>query len=222
MSITEDVQKLEPGNLVELFELDATEIGGDILRFHGYLHESTITWQGLEYEPWPIEVSGFEITSDSKQATPSLSVGNVDGSIGAMAIYLNDLVGAKLTRRRTLAKYLDGQPEADPEEQFAPDIWFVEVKTHHDKELITWELKSALDLQDVMLPRRVIVQNLCAWAYRSADCGYTGPAVADFRDRPTNDPSKDMCSKSVTGCKLRFGNGNLPFGGFPSATLTRT
>lgn len=35
-TITGDVQTLEPGALVELFEVDSTAISGDILRFHGY------------------------------------------------------------------------------------------------------------------------------------------------------------------------------------------
>ena len=34
--ITSEIQGLAPGELVQLFELDATQIGGDVLRFHGY------------------------------------------------------------------------------------------------------------------------------------------------------------------------------------------
>lgn len=221
MSIASDVQTLQPGALVELYELDATDLGGDVLRFHGYPSTGPITWQGKEYTPWPIQAEGFEITGEGQQPTPTLSVSNIDGSIGALALYLNDIVGAKLTRHRTLAKYLDGMPEADPEERFMPDVWYIEQKTSHDKEVITWEMRSALDLSDVFLPRRVIISNLCSWQYRDANCGYTGPAVADIDDNPTDDPSRDNCSKSVSGCKLRYGNGPLRFGGFPSASLTR-
>lgn len=35
MTIEADIQKLEPGALIELFELDMTSLSGDILRFHG-------------------------------------------------------------------------------------------------------------------------------------------------------------------------------------------
>ncbi len=221
MGTSADVQKLEPGNMVELFELDSTTLGGDVVLFHGYAQEGPIRWQGREFTPWPIEVEGFEITGKGQQPSPTLRVANIDGTIGALAIYLDDLVGAKLTRHRTLSKYLDGMPDADPEERFMPDIWYIEQKTYQDKEIIEWEMKSALDLSGVFLPRRVIISNLCPWKYRGADCGYTGPAVADVDNNPTDDPSKDNCSKSVTGCKLRNGNGTLPFGGFPSASLTR-
>lgn len=55
--ITADIQKLEPGELVALYELDASEIGGDVLRFHGYA-QGPIWWQGNEYSPWAIEATG--------------------------------------------------------------------------------------------------------------------------------------------------------------------
>ena len=42
--ITYDVQTLEPGALVELLELDATGIGGDLLRFHGYTQVGSVWW----------------------------------------------------------------------------------------------------------------------------------------------------------------------------------
>ncbi len=55
MTITADIQGLEPGARVELFELDTTMIsGGSLLRFHGYQQASTIYWQGNQYTPWPI------------------------------------------------------------------------------------------------------------------------------------------------------------------------
>ncbi|MDB0543362.1 phage minor tail protein L, partial [Ralstonia solanacearum] len=42
MKITADIQRLEPGALVELFELDATAVGGDMRRFHGYAQVGSI------------------------------------------------------------------------------------------------------------------------------------------------------------------------------------
>lgn len=53
-TIKGDIQTLEPGALVELFEIDATDISGDVLRFHGYTQLGVIYWQGDEYSPWPI------------------------------------------------------------------------------------------------------------------------------------------------------------------------
>lgn len=36
MSLIRDIQLLEPGNEVLLFELDGSDYGADVLRFHGH------------------------------------------------------------------------------------------------------------------------------------------------------------------------------------------
>lgn len=43
-TIKGDIQQLEPGTLVELFEVDATAISGDVLRFHGYTQLGSMWW----------------------------------------------------------------------------------------------------------------------------------------------------------------------------------
>jgi lambda family phage minor tail protein L len=227
--VTNDAQKLEPGGLVELFELDATRIGGQLALFHGHMHVGTVTWKGQQYAPWPITAEGFEVSGAGKQPTPALRVGNVDGSISALCIALGDLVGAQITRRRTLTKYLDainfpdGNPSADPDEEFPPETWLIERKSHEDSEFVEFELSSPLDFDGEQLPRRQIIPNLCVSQYRGSECGYVGGPCADVNDVPTDDPSKDRCSQSLRGCKLRFGANNpLPYGGFPAAGLIRT
>lgn len=220
--ITEDVQKLEVGEIIELFEVDATTLGGEIYRFHGYASESVITWQGLEYSPWPLEAKGFAMSGSGRMPTPSLSLGNVGGFITALVVFFNDLVGSTVIRRRTLGKYLDGRPEADPTEEFPPEYWYIEMKSGEDSEKVMFELSCALNFQGVQLPRRQIVANNCPWRYRGADCGYNGPPVATEYDIITTDAALDKCGKRVNSCKLRFGpDAPLPYGGFPAASLTR-
>lgn len=228
--ITADIQGLEPGARVELFELDATAIsGGNLLRFHGYQQVGSIWWQGNEYTAWPIRAQGFAKTSEGQQPTPTLAVGNVDGSISALCILFDDLVGAKLTRHVTLGQYLDaanfagGNPSADPDQEFPPDIWFVEQKTSETNEVVEFELSSALDFQNAMLPRRQIIANLCPFAYRGPYCGYAGAAMFDANDTATTNPALDTCPKTLTGCKKRFGATSvLNFGGFPAAALIQS
>lgn len=220
--ITADVQTLEVGEVVELFEVDALGIGLELYRFHGYGQEGNITWQGVEYTPWPIQASGFEMTSQGRMPTPTLTLGNVGGFITALCLFGDDMVGAKVTRHRTLGKYLDGQPEADPTEEFPQDIWFIEQKTGEDSERVQFELSSSLNFNGVQLPRRQIIANNCPWGYRSAECGYFGPPVADEFDIITTDAARDKCGKRVKSCKLRFGEtGELSYGGFAAAGLTR-
>ncbi|MGR9579931.1 phage minor tail protein L [Pandoraea sputorum] len=233
MTIRADIQTLEPGALIELFELDATGQGGEVERFHGHTQVGPIWWQGHEFSPWAIQVEGFARSGDSQQPTPTLTVGNIGGSITALCLYLDDMVGAKLTRMRTLGQYLDaanfpeGNPTADPDEQLPPELWYVNQKTEETNESVTFELASALDFNGEQLPRRQIVANVCTWltigGYRGPYCGYTGAAYFDKDDNPVADPSLDKCGGRLSSCKCRFGQNNeLPYGGFPAADLVRT
>lgn len=220
MTLSVDVQKLDLGSVVTLYVLDAESVGAEVYRFHNHDSEP-IYFQGYRYDPWPIEASGFEM-SGSSVPTPRLKLGNVGGFITALCLQFDDLVGTRLTRKRTLAKYLDGYPEEDPDEEFSPELWFVEQKLGESSEVVEFELASAMDFQGVVLPRRQVIANYCPWRYRGVECGYTGGPVADEFDIITTDASKDKCSKRLSGCYLRFGRDNpIPFGGFPAAGLTR-
>lgn len=232
MSLLADIQTLEPGARVRLFELDATVLGADSLLFHPHLQTNPIVWQGQVYDPWPVEATGFERTSD-QPPTPRLRVGNINGSITALCLLFDDLVGARLILRRTLVQYLDavnfsgGNSRADPNEHFPDEIWFIERKVSEDDEVVEFELATAADLNGEQLPGRQIIAGTCGWivrgGYRGSYCGYNGPPVADINDNPTSDPSQDVCGGKVRSCKLRFGvNEPLPYGGFPAAGLLRT
>lgn len=240
MTITYDVQTLEPGEKVVLYELNSESIGGDILYFHGYQKTGSIWWQGKEYTPWAIQVDGFAKTGDGQQPTPTMQVGNigldadgnpVPGWISAMCILLDDLVGSKLTRHVTLGKYLDavnfpeGNPSADPTQEFPPEVYYVEQKTEEDNESVKFTLTTALDFNNVQLPRRQIVNNSCSWlrigGYRGSYCGYTGSAMFDEDGNVVSDPSLDRCGGRLSDCKKRFGQYEiLNYGSFPAANLS--
>lgn len=249
MPITTDIQKLEPGRLIELYELDAQTLGADSLYFHGYPQAGTITWQGKSYLPWSITSEGFKRTSEGQQASPSVTVGNigedeegnpVQGIISSLCLEFQDLVGARIVRHRTLSKYLDainfpeGNPTADPAEELPPEIWLIEQKTNENPEAVTFTLSSLIDFDTMQLPGRQIVASICPWlwkgGYRGPYCNYTGSAYFDKDDNPVADPSLDRCGGRVSSCKLRFaaeqGVENIDaavinFGGFPSSDRIR-
>lgn len=230
MTIQADSQLLEPGCRVTLLKLDMSEADPEagFLYFHGHERTGPIVWQGITYEPWPFEIDGLEKTGD-RPPTPTLSAGNIGQALTALCLQFDDLVGAVLTIKSTLSKYLDatnfpgGNPTADPGEHFPDEIWFLERKEYEDFRIVKWSLSSALDFNGINLPSRMIVANQCAWMYRSAECSYAGGPVAKYDDTPTSDPSLDKCSRRVSGCKLRFGEDNpLPFGSFPAAGLMRS
>lgn len=226
MTITADIQSLSPDATIELFVLDATNyVGGTISRFHCGTNALTqpIVWQGNTYSPLPIEASGFDITTTGTLPRPKIKVANIGGLFSALAAQNDDLVGCKVTRKRTFSKYLDVVNFAggvnvleDPNQHFPDDVWFVEQKTSENRFIVEWELASVFDLQGVMLPNRQVIQDSCPWRYRGAECGYTGTAYFDLADVPTT-LAGDFCAKHLSSCKVRFPNAELPFGGFPGA-----
>lgn len=230
MTIETDIQKLEPGSIVELFELDLTPFGSDLLRFHAGTNGllSNVTWDGNVYTAFPVAASGFEFTGQGQAPRPKLMVSNVAGAITALVLQYSDLVGAKVTRRRTLVKYLDavnfsaGNPTADPTAEFPADIFYIDRKSVETNEIVEFELAPAMDITGVMLPRRQIIQNICPWKYRGSECGYTGTSYFDVNDETVGTLGADVCGKRLTSCKVRFGQyAELPYGGFPVAGLFR-
>ncbi|TIE21205.1 phage minor tail protein L [Stenotrophomonas maltophilia] len=118
-------------------------------------------------------------------------------------------------------------PTADPNEHFPDEIWFIERKVAETKEMVEFELATAIDLNGEVLPGRQIMSNVCTWllrgGYRGPYCSYTGSAYFDINDNPVDDPGQDVCAGLVRSCKRRFGENNeLPYGGFPAAGLVRT
>ncbi len=110
MGIKADIQSLSPGAIIELFEIDATNfVGGTVSYFHAGTNaiRKPIVWRGITYSPLPIDASGFDINTKGTLPRPKLKVANVGGLFSALAAENDDLVGCKITRRRTMAKYLD-------------------------------------------------------------------------------------------------------------------
>ncbi|MDR9847013.1 phage minor tail protein L [Herbaspirillum huttiense] len=225
MSIKSEIQKLAPSALIELFILDATKLpGGGLMRFHAGTNklQQPVIWQGQEYMPLPIEAEGFEMNTRGTLPRPKIRVANVNGMFSAQVTSLDDLVRAKVIRKRTYARFLDavnfpdGNPTADPTQSLPDEVWYVERKTTENRYLIEWELASAFDLQGVQCPSWQIIQNSCSWRYRGPECGYAGAPMD--RNNQWTTPANDTCPKNMAGCRARHGNGELPFGGFPGAT----
>jgi phage-related protein len=104
-----EIQKLSPSSIIELYEIDASNIGGDIYRFHSGKNglTSDVVWAGQTYSAFPIEVSGFEWNGKGQLPRPKVNVGNALGTISALVLTYQDLIGCKFTRIRTLQKFLD-------------------------------------------------------------------------------------------------------------------
>lgn len=230
-AISSEIQSLSPSSVIELFILDLTALGGDTFRFHAGTNSlnANVVWQGDTYIRFPVQVTGFDINGSGQLPRPKITVSNVMGTITTLILAYTDLLGAKVVRRRTLAKYLDAvnfdggvNLTEDPTADYPDDLYYVDRKSSENKDTVEFELASPMDLVGVMLPRRQIVQNLCPWIYRGPECGYTGTVYFDANDNSTSVSTQDVCGKRLTSCRLRFGtNKPLPFGGFPGCGTYR-
>jgi lambda family phage minor tail protein L len=226
-SIQEQLQSLEPSAIIELFQLQLTAaVNGIDTTF--YYHAGTnelsadIVFNQITYTAFPIEVEGFEVTGKGALPRPTMRVANANNSISGLLVLYNPLQ-AKVTRIRTCKKFLDavnfsdGNATADSTAKFEDEIWYIDRVANENPELVEFELTSKLDLTNLALPRRQVLEH-CPWKYRGAECGYTGKNYFDINDRAT-DAANDQCGKRYTSCALRFTSGLLPFGGFPGARL---
>ena len=233
-SAYEELAKLSPSAIIELFELhlDNTLHGStDVYRFHAGANaaiDGNVVFNGNTYTRLPIKAEGFEATNTGTLPRPTLVISNLDGTMTTLLLLVNattagnDLGGAEVRRIRTLKKFLDGESTADPNAKFPDERWFIDRKANESRDSVTFELASKFDLAGQKLPKRQIVANVCQWVYRSSECSYTGSNYFDVNGNTVSTLAADVCGKRVESCKLRFGsNGELPFGSFPGAGLTK-
>ena len=108
-----ELQKINPSNIVELFQLELiTAIHGSNTKY--YFHNGTNTngnnnliFNNIEYTKMPIEADGFEFNG-KQTPRPRLRISNILGTFTTILLTLpQGLEGAKVTRIRTLARYVD-------------------------------------------------------------------------------------------------------------------
>ena len=116
---TSALQEINPGSIIELFTIELnTALHGSntIYRFHNGANmnaDGEVVWAGNSYLRFPIECTGFEFGSTGTLPRPTIAISNIFGTITAIMQDINtttvgnDLNGAKFTRIRTLARFLD-------------------------------------------------------------------------------------------------------------------
>ena len=112
--VTSALQGIAPGALIELFQLELNVAQHGVAETY-YFHAGTndngygnVTWNGQAYVALPIEVEGFEYSGQGTLPRPKMRISNLMGTITALILTLPEgLEGAKLTRIRTLARFID-------------------------------------------------------------------------------------------------------------------
>lgn len=215
-----DLQAVAPSAIIELFELQLDVLNhgvSETYRFHAGTSlnaNGELVWNGNSYLRFPVEADGFEYNGQGQLPRPKIRVSNILGTITAILLGLpSGLERAKVTRIRTLARYIDavnfpgnvnpyGTP--DPTAEFPREIYYIDRKTTENRELVEFELAAAFDLTGVRAPKRQCISSICQWVYRSAECSYTAAAYYDANDRPVGSAGEDVCGKRLSSCEVRF------------------
>ncbi|GEP11116.1 phage minor tail protein L [Methylobacterium gnaphalii] len=233
-------QSLTPGDLIHLYLIDLSPIGVNqqYAFTPGTPRTSAVYFRGVPYAARDVKCDGFEMTGQGAMPQPTISVTNVGRVMSSAAILYDDLVGARLVRTRTYRQFLDDGETPDGNAAYSQDIYLFDQKTEHTKRQISWTLAAAMDQEGVMLPKRLILRDVCLKKYRrpilnetggfvgydysKVECPYAGAQAYDADGNPTT-PDKDTPSRHVaTCCKARFGAAaQLPFGGFPGVGRVR-
>jgi lambda family phage minor tail protein L len=228
-SIQEQLQSLEPSAIIELFQLELTEAVNGVDQtyyYHAGTNELTadVVFNGLTYAATAIQIDGFATATKGVLPRPTMRIANISNAISALLLLYNPLQ-AKVTRIQTCKKFLDAvnftggtNATADPTAKFEDQIYYIDRVASENPMMVEFELASKLDLINVALPGRQVLEH-CPWVYREdSTCGYKGKKFFDINNNSTTE-ANDVCGKRYTSCTLRFPEGDLPFGGFPGARL---
>lgn len=240
VGIDEHVQAAGLDERIELFDIDASAINGEVyhitpMAFATPDTPAAVIWGGVTYSPIPMETSGWEVSGKGTLPTPTIKVANVNLAFSALTIAYGDLLGAIVTRHRTFRRYLDGEVDADPTVELPRDVYTINRKSAQNKIFVEWELAPAMDQEGRLLPGRPVLQGACTHIYRrydsdaaafnydNATCPYTGTNYFDFNGDAVTDPALDVASKRLgTCCKKRFTNLPLPTRAFPGVARLRS
>jgi lambda family phage minor tail protein L len=203
--LNREIFSLSPSSLITLFEIDISDIGFDrgifsqgevdlgintVFRFHNNvkLLNTSVFWQGKEYIAAPITAEGFETKMEGSLPTPKISITVSEDGIPYLAmlkdrIYqLGDIIGGKITRIRTMAKFIDEvnflnmerprEFSPDPNAEFPRDVFYVDKKITENKSILEYGLASVFDVEGVQLPLRRVSHDYCPFSYRGQGCFY--------------------------------------------------
>tara|TARA_R100000278_G_scaffold55468_1_gene46088 strand:+ start:675 stop:1271 length:597 start_codon:yes stop_codon:yes gene_type:complete len=184
-SIFSNLQSINPSAIIELFTLTLKEglhyaTGNPdsvttVYRFHAGSNlnaNGKIVWAGNDYFRFPIEASGFAFQR-GKIPRPRITISNATGLMSSILVEINkittgnDLAGAKVTRIRTLARYLDAvnfadntNANADSNAEFPKEIYSIDRKSTENREIVEFELAAPTDLAGERIPGRQATRNI--------------------------------------------------------------
>jgi len=214
---------------INLFTLESRT--GEKFRFCDSSNEKLepfILFGGVKYDFLACKYSdkGGSTVSDRTGEFSVLNIRTKDVNMGNIVIENGSFLGWRLEAKTVDSMHLDRENFIDASE-IIPDsaqgtiqLWIVKRRVNMNSRQIDFELGGPLG--DLSMPCGTkIYTDSCPYVYRSPECGYTGPPVADNLDNPTNEPSKDSCGKRIKSCGMRFKDQPLHILAFPASSTQR-
>ena len=177
-----DIQKVNPSSIIELFKLELKEglnyeTGNPdnvttTYRFHAGSNLDAygdIVWNSETYQRFPVEASGFAFQR-GQLPRPTITISNMGTPSMSLVLLAanrftagNDLTGAKVTRIRTMARFVDaanfsgainpfGTP--DPDAEFPREVYYIDRKSAENRQVVKFELAAIFDMAGIRAPKR--------------------------------------------------------------------
>ena len=179
-TVTAIVSQTISGSNTVSFNINSIAANPTVYLFHAgnnMKDSGDIIWQSNTYTRMPCKAEGFKYSGKGKLPRPTISFSNLLGTITAIIqltnsatnLVLMDLAGAKVTRRRTLARFLDEANfpsnlnpykvgSVDPTAEMPQEIYYIERKIIENRDIVQFELVSTFDLIGISAPKKLVTR----------------------------------------------------------------
>ena len=179
-TVTAIVSQTISGSNTVSFNINSVSANPTVYLFHAgnnMKNSGDIIWQSNTYTRMPCKAEGFKYSGKGKLPRPTISFSNLLGTITAIIQLTNnatplpftDLAGAKITRRRTLARFLDEANfpsnvnpykvgSVDPTAEMPQEIYFIDRKVVENRDIVQFELVSTFDLIGIGAPKKLVTR----------------------------------------------------------------
>ena len=159
------------------FNVNTTLTDATVFLFHAgnnMKDSGDIVWQSNTYARMPCRAEGFKYSGKGLLPRPTLIFSNLLGTITTIILRVNqitpfiDLQRAKVTRRRTLSRFIDatnfpsnvnpfGTP--DPTAELPREVYFIDKKATENRNIVEFEMVSSFDLAGVGAPKKLVTRD---------------------------------------------------------------
>ncbi|RVT96252.1 phage minor tail protein L [Rhodovarius crocodyli] len=191
----------------------------------------SVSFGGLVYSPLPLRLEGMEKTGRGAVPRVTVVIPDQNALMTALLVTYKDLKGCKVSRKQVFRGALDDGPDADPTDFYGPEEFYIDRVSRHSPGIeAALECVSPLDIQGQRLPARQVIRDVCDFDYRYwngssfeyGSCPYAGSEMFDSANQPTTTAAQDKCSRSLLGCRARYGTSTpLPMSAFPGVGKVR-